>query len=137
MTQPHASSRLALFQNREDLRVCKSLFLHHLLLAYPTPEKSIFQPNLFSEGLHFNGRLRDECLNEHLFDGLADARHIIEAWRQDYNIKRPHTALGGLAPVVYANAHYRSGSLALIDGAARRTLHATHNQARKANRLSN
>jgi putative transposase len=46
----------------------------------------------------FNGRLRDECLNEHLFLSLAVARRIIEAWRTDYNTVRPHSSLGGMAP---------------------------------------
>jgi putative transposase len=50
----------------------------------------------------FNGRLRDECLNEHLFDNLAEARGIIEAWRIDYNTKRPHTSLNGLTPTEFA-----------------------------------
>ena len=36
----------------------------------------------------FNGKLRDECLNEHVFSSLAQARHIIEAWRIDYNTVR-------------------------------------------------
>ena len=44
----------------------------------------------------FNGRLRDECLNEHWFVSLAHARHIIEAWRREYNEERPKKALGGL-----------------------------------------
>ena len=44
------------------------------------------------------GRLRDECLNRHWFVSLADARHIIEAWRQDYNRARPHSALGYRPP---------------------------------------
>jgi putative transposase len=38
----------------------------------------------------FNGRLRDECLNDHLFAGLRHARHLIAAWRDDYNYHRPH-----------------------------------------------
>ena len=50
----------------------------------------------------FNGRLRDEYLNEHLFNGLASARRIIEAWRYDYNRDRPHTSLGGLTPIEFA-----------------------------------
>ena len=50
----------------------------------------------------FNGRLRDECLNEHLFQGLGEARRIIEAWRVDYNTRRPHTSLGGLTPDEFA-----------------------------------
>ena len=54
----------------------------------------------------FNGRLRDECLNEHLFDSLPDARQLIGAWRRDYNHERPHSSLGGLTPRAFAN---RSG----------------------------
>jgi putative transposase len=50
----------------------------------------------------FNGRLRDECLNEHLFANLAEARTIIETWRIDYNTRRPHTSLDGLTPTEFA-----------------------------------
>ena len=53
----------------------------------------------------FNGRLRDECLNEHLFANLRHARHLIQAWRDDYNHHRPHTSLDGLTPWEY---HQRS-----------------------------
>ena len=49
----------------------------------------------------FNGRLRDECLNQHWFRSLADARQIVEEWRLDYNQARPHSALGGLTPDEY------------------------------------
>ena len=56
----------------------------------------------------FNGRLRDECLNEHLFDGLADARRIIARWRADYNDERPHTSLDGMTPTEFATIHQRS-----------------------------
>lgn len=49
----------------------------------------------------FNGRLRDECLNQHWFRSLADARQIVEEWRLDYNQVRPHSALGGLTPEEY------------------------------------
>jgi len=49
-----------------------------------------------------NGRLRDECLNEHLFTNLSEARRIIEAWRIDYNTRRPHTSLNGLTPAEFA-----------------------------------
>ncbi len=52
----------------------------------------------------FNGRLRDECLNENWFLSLRDARRIIEAWRRDYNSFRPHTALGGRTPDQAASA---------------------------------
>jgi len=50
----------------------------------------------------FNGRLRDECLNEHLFTSLPEARKIIEAWRIDYNTRRPHSSLDGLTPAEFA-----------------------------------
>ena len=46
----------------------------------------------------FNGRLRDECLNEHLFRRYSHAREIITRWRHDYNNHRPHTSLDGLTP---------------------------------------
>ena len=49
------------------------------------------------------GRLRDECLNEHLFKSLPAARHILELWRLDYNTQRPHTSLDGLTPFTFAN----------------------------------
>jgi Integrase core domain len=50
----------------------------------------------------FNSRLRDECLNEHVFLSLAEARQIIETWRQDFNHHRPHSSLGYLAPEQFA-----------------------------------
>lgn len=50
----------------------------------------------------FNGRLRDECLNEHLFTSYRHAREIIEDWRDDYNLNRPHTSLDGLTPNEFA-----------------------------------
>jgi putative transposase len=49
------------------------------------------------------GRLRDECLNEHLFRSLPAARHTLELWRIDYNTQRPHTSLNGLTPFAFAN----------------------------------
>jgi len=66
---------------------------------YIQPGKPV--QNAFIES--FNSKLRDECLNEHFFFGLAEARHLIEAWRQDYNQLRPHSSLGALAPAEYAN----------------------------------
>ncbi len=49
-----------------------------------------------------NGRLRDECLNEHWFPTLLHARTSIESWRRDYNEERPKRALGGMTPAQYA-----------------------------------
>jgi putative transposase len=50
----------------------------------------------------FNGRFRDECLNEHWFTSLAHAQAVIETWRQEYNEERPKKGLGGLTPAAYA-----------------------------------
>lgn len=50
----------------------------------------------------FNGRFRDECLNEHWFASLREARIITEVWREDYNQHRPHGALGGFPPAEVA-----------------------------------
>jgi putative transposase len=52
----------------------------------------------------FNGRLRDECLNQHWFLSLADARQLIESWRLDYNHCRPHSALGNQTPAEFRQA---------------------------------
>lgn len=67
------------------------------------------KPNQNAYVESFNGRFRDECLNEHWFTGLAHARVAIEEWRRDYNEYRPKKDLGGLPPAVYAA---RLGSLA-------------------------
>uniref|UniRef100_UPI00242FE269 integrase core domain-containing protein n=1 Tax=Pandoraea pnomenusa TaxID=93220 RepID=UPI00242FE269 len=50
----------------------------------------------------FNGKFRDECLNEHWFTTLAQARVVIAAWRQDYNEARPHSALNYQSPAEFA-----------------------------------
>lgn len=52
----------------------------------------------------FNGKFRDECLNEHWFRDLAHAREIISIWRQEYNEKRPHSSLGYQTPTEFAPA---------------------------------
>ena len=56
--------------------------------------------NAFIES--FNGKFRDECLNEHWFCSLAEARIRIAAWRRDYNEHRPHSAIGNLTPAEFA-----------------------------------
>ena len=61
----------------------------------------------------FNGKFRDECLNQHWFTSMRDARLAIEAWRHDYNCVRPHSSLGQLPPAVFA------------EGAGLRSLKAT------------
>jgi putative transposase len=56
--------------------------------------------NAFIES--FNGRFRDECLNENWFVSLTDARQTIEAWRIDYNTVRPHSGLADRTPAEFA-----------------------------------
>ena len=97
--------------------------------------------NAFVES--FNGRLRDECLNEELFSSMADARQKLATWQTDYNQFRPHTSLGGLAPQVYARNHSkdrarrsRPASPELRNGSTQRALTTNHKPERKANRFS-
>jgi putative transposase len=64
---------------------------------YITPGKPT--ENGYTESM--NGKIRDECLNEHIFASLAHARHLIDLWRDDYNGVRPHSSLGYLTPTQY------------------------------------
>ena len=78
--------------------------------------------NAFVES--FNGRLRDELLNETVFVSLAHARAALDAWKHDYNTVRPHSGLGNLPPAAYAKlsapATQRDGTLRSIGGSAPR-----------------
>ena len=68
---------------------------------------SFIQPGKPMQNGHvesFNGKFRDECLSQHWFLDLDDARTIIEVWRQDYNTVRPHSALGNLPPALFRQA---------------------------------
>jgi len=55
-------------------------------------KESVATENAYIES--FNGKLRLECLRQHWFTSLAEARQIVEGWRQDYNHVRPHRSLG-------------------------------------------
>lgn len=70
-------------------------------LDYITPGKPT--ENAFIES--FNSRLRDECLDQQIFLSLDDARQKVEEWRKFYNGERPHSALGGIPPSVFARSH--------------------------------
>jgi putative transposase len=72
----------------------------------------------------FNARFRDECLNEHWFTSLADARQKIKEWRKDYNQRRPHSALGYRTPLEFeqataASSHGKDGGTPALENAAR------------------
>jgi transposase InsO family protein len=60
------------------------------------------KPNQNAYVESFNGRFRDECLNEHWFVSLAHARTVIETWRREYNEERPKKSLAGMTPSQYA-----------------------------------
>ena len=53
----------------------------------------------------FNGKFRDECLNEHWFQTLPQARAVVAAWRKDFNEVRPHSSLGRIPPARLAEQH--------------------------------
>jgi putative transposase len=78
----------------------------------------------------FNGRLRDELLNETLFRSLPHARAVLEAWRRDYNEERPHSKLGWMTPRDYAGSiRGETGRhAAQPDGFARRPLATPTNE---------
>ena len=67
------------------------------------------QQNAFIES--FNGSLRDELLNEELFDSLADARRKLAVWRYDYNNVRPHLSLGNRTPAQARRAFLLNGGI--------------------------
>ena len=85
---------------------------------YITPGKP--QQNAFVES--FNGRLRDELLNETLFSSLDHARELLAEWQHDYNTVRPHSGIGNQPPSTYArliaSEMQRDGTLELTGGSA-------------------
>src|SRR3954465_12373674 len=83
---------------------------------YITPGKPM--QNAFVES--FNGRLRDEFLNETLFTSLPQARAALDEWRRDYNAVRPHSSIGWLTPDAYAEqfSMQRGQAAALSTGSA-------------------
>ena len=72
-------------------------YQHGVKLHFIQPGKPV--QNAYVES--FNGKFRDECLNDHWFTSLADAKQQIESWREDYNRVRPHSALDDLTPEQY------------------------------------
>lgn len=75
-------------------------YMRGITLQFIRPGKPV--ENAYIES--FNGRLRDECLNENWFATLDDARVTIERWRQEYNAGRPHSSLGDRTPEEFTQA---------------------------------
>jgi putative transposase len=71
---------------------------HKVELDFSRPGKPT--DNAYIES--FNGRLREECLNQHWFTTLEEAREKLDAWRSEYNFRRPHSSLGNLTPSEFA-----------------------------------
>jgi putative transposase len=100
---------------------------------YIAPGKPI--QNAFIES--FNGRLRDELLNETLFPSLSHVRATVASWRADYNLNRPHSRLGWLTPAEYADTFNPRRDLALRSMASSTPAPVAHPaQMGKANRQS-
>ena len=72
---------------------------HCIKLGFIQPGKPT--QNAFVESL--NGKFRNECLNQHWFRNIVEARKIIDDWREHYNYERPHSALNYMTPVAFAN----------------------------------
>ncbi|WP_337688974.1 IS3 family transposase [Mycetohabitans sp. B46] len=72
-----------------------------VMLSFVCPGRPV--ANAYIES--FNARFRDECLNEHGFVSMHHTKRLIEQWRIEYNTERPHSSLGYLAPVQFAQAH--------------------------------
>ena len=83
----------------------KWAYLNGVALDFSRPGKPT--DNAFIEA--FNGRLRQECLNESWFLSLEDAREKVEVWRKEYNRQRPHGALGNLTPLEFARVREMIG----------------------------
>jgi len=73
-------------------------YYHGVKLDFIRPGKPV--ENAFIES--FNGRLRDECLNTNVFHSFSDAQEKLDAWRYDYNTRRPHSSINDLTPAEYA-----------------------------------
>ena len=71
------------------------------------------QQNAYIES--FNGKFRDECLNEHWFMSMRHARQLIEQWRLEYNSQRPHSSSGYLTPDQFADTFLTADSMAISD----------------------
>lgn len=63
----------------------------------------------------FNGKFRNECLNEHWFMSMRHAQQLIEEWRLEYNRQRPHGSIGYPTPDQFADTFLTADSMAISD----------------------
>lgn len=87
------------------------VYRQKLRLRFIEPGKP--QQNAYIES--FNGKFRDECLNEHWFLSMRHAREVIAAWREEYNAERPHSSLGYLTPNQFAESFLTADSMLVSD----------------------
>jgi hypothetical protein len=108
----------------QDEDPCDLLVFHEEALHFIEPGKPV--QNAFIES--FNGKFRDECLNQNWFVSLDDARRIIENWRVNYNTVRPHSSLGYRTPEEFAAANGcgKDGGFATLENASRFPLSHSH-----------
>jgi putative transposase len=103
VTQTHGLPKAIQVDNEPEF-VSKALDMwahrNAVKLAFSRPGTPTDNPYIEA----FNGRVRQECLDQNWFASLEDARQIIEAWRVEYNTERPHTALNNQAPAAYRAA---------------------------------
>jgi putative transposase len=88
------------FTSRAFIAWAQSHGVRHILIEPGKPMQ-----NGYIES--FNGKFRDECLNEHWFQNLPQARQVISDWCQDYNEVRPHGTIGRIPPAEFAARHRR------------------------------
>jgi len=103
-------------------------YTHGVELVFIEPGKP--QQNAFIES--FNGKFRDECLNEHWFLSLAEARSITAQYRWTYNNDRPHSALGNQTPAKFAAGAVTTASVSPHGSRQADTTEGMDNQTRKA-----
>lgn len=78
--------------------------------AFGKTELHFIQPGKPNQNAYiesFNGKMREECLNENIFSSVSEARRIIKEWVEDYNEQRPHSSLGGLTPSMFAEKYFK------------------------------
>lgn len=130
LTRERATPRVIVSDNGTELTSVAVLkwATDRVAWHYIQPGKPV--QNAFIES--FNSRLRDECLNEHLFGSLSEARQIIDAWRYDYNHARPHSSLGALTLREFANQQ-GAGPLEQVLGSTARPLAPPPHQGQNIN----